>query len=55
MSKSVIETQTITENDNSTEDGEKSSWIKFCQKRGINPNLFMLKVTLFVMHGGEKN
>ena len=42
------ETQTSTED----KDG-KSAWAKFCIKRGINPNLLMLKVTLFVMHGGE--
>uniref|UniRef100_A0A1A9WZP5 Uncharacterized protein n=1 Tax=Glossina brevipalpis TaxID=37001 RepID=A0A1A9WZP5_9MUSC len=24
---------------------------EFCQKRGINPNLIMLKITLFVMYG----
>jgi hypothetical protein len=26
---------------------------KFCLKHGINPNLIMLKITLFVMYGGE--
>lgn len=26
---------------------------KFCQKKGINPNLIMLKITLFVMYGGK--
>lgn len=25
---------------------------KFCQRRGINSNLIMLKITLFVMYGG---
>lgn len=32
---------------------EKSKWSKFCQKRGVNSNLIMLKLSLFVMHGGE--
>jgi len=44
---STNETQTIQSED------EKSAWSRFCQKRNINANLFMLKVTLFVMHGGE--
>lgn len=44
---STNETQTTQ-----SEDG-KSAWSKFCQKRSINSNLIMLKVTLFVMHGGE--
>lgn len=26
---------------------------KFCRRHGINPNLVMLKITLFVMYGGE--
>lgn len=47
--KSSNETQT-----QSDENNKKSSWAKYCLKRGINPNLLMLKVTLFVMHGGEK-
>lgn len=38
----------------SDEDGKKSSFDNFCHKRGINSNLLMLKVTLFVMHGGKK-
>lgn len=46
--KSVNETQTATDDSN-----EKSSWEKFCRERGINSNLLMLKVTLFVMHGGN--
>lgn len=48
MKASSNETQTTTDDNN-----EKSSWEKFCHKRGINPNLLMLKTTLFVMHGGE--
>lgn len=26
---------------------------KFCRRHKINPNLVMLKITLFVMYGGE--
>lgn len=36
-----------------TDDSEKTAYGKFCQKHGINPNLIMLKVTLFVMYGGK--
>ncbi|EDX15329.1 GD11997 [Drosophila simulans] len=32
---------------------ELSRFGEFCQRRGINPNLIMLKITLFVMYGGE--
>lgn len=46
--KSVSETQTASD-----ENGEKSKWERFCRERGINSNLIMLKVTLFVMHGGK--
>lgn len=28
---------------------------KFCQRHGINSNLIMLKITLFVMYGGKLN
>lgn len=28
---------------------------KFCQRHGINSNLIMLKITLFVMYGGKCN
>jgi hypothetical protein len=35
------------------ENEEKSAWLKFCRKRKINPNLFMLKCSLFLLHGGE--
>lgn len=47
--KAAIETQT-----SKAEDSEKSAWSKFCQKRGVNSNLILLKVTLFVMHGGKR-
>lgn len=32
---------------------ELTKWGKFCQRHGINPNLIMLKITLFVMYGGK--
>lgn len=48
MKASSSETQTTPDNND-----EKSSWTRFCLKRGINPNLLMLKMTLFVMHGGN--
>lgn len=48
MKSSSNETQTATENKS-----EKSAWYRFCLRRGINPNLLMLKMTLFVMHGGK--
>ncbi|XP_058819544.1 uncharacterized protein LOC131682227 isoform X1 [Topomyia yanbarensis] len=32
-----------------------SKWDKFCMRRGINPNLIMLKVTLFVMYGATSS
>lgn len=49
MKASSNETQTMADDID-----EKSSWSKFCHKRGINPNLLMLKMTLFVMHGGKQ-
>lgn len=36
------------------EKSEKSGWARFCLRNGINPNLVMLKITLFVMHGGRR-
>lgn len=33
---------------------EKTAFSRFCHKHGINSNLIMLKVTLFVMYGGER-
>lgn len=30
-----------------------SQFGEFCRRNGINPNLIMLKITLFVMYGGE--
>ena len=43
------EMQTAPDEDNE----EKTAWAKFCGRHGVNPNLVMLKLTLFVMHGGE--
>lgn len=44
------ETQTTSDEKN-----EKSAWARFCHRRGINHNLLMLKMTLFVMHGGKRS
>lgn len=30
-----------------------TKFVDFCQRHNINPNLIMLKITLFVMYGGE--
>lgn len=32
---------------------ELTEFGKFCQRHGINPNLIMLKVSLFLMYGGK--
>lgn len=32
-----------------------SKFGEFCRRNGINPNLIMLKITLFVMYGGKYN
>ncbi|XP_017154292.1 uncharacterized protein LOC108163489 isoform X2 [Drosophila miranda] len=34
---------------------ELSKFGEFCQRRGINPNLIMLKITLFVMYGATSS
>ncbi|XP_043657299.1 uncharacterized protein LOC122622701 isoform X2 [Drosophila teissieri] len=34
---------------------ELSRFGEFCQRRGINPNLIMLKITLFVMYGATSS
>lgn len=39
-----------TEND--IEKPEQTKFSKFCDRHGINSNLIMLKITLFVMYGG---
>lgn len=36
-----------------TNDAEKTKYRQFCYKKGINPDLIMLKITLFVMYGGK--
>lgn len=38
-----------------TEIEKETTAQKFCRRHGINPNLVMLKITLFVMYGGEFN
>ena len=50
MAKEAIATETIHMD---YEKAEPTWWADFCQRRGINPNLIMLKITLFVMYGGE--
>lgn len=37
------------------EKSELSGFGRMCQKRGINPNLIMLKITLFVMYGATSS
>lgn len=36
-----------------TNDKPETKFGKFCDRKGINPNLIMLKITLFVMYGGK--
>lgn len=47
----------LKEKEMSTEDDidkpELTAFYKFCDRRGINANLIMLKITLFVMYGGK--
>ncbi|CRK88289.1 CLUMA_CG002068, isoform A [Clunio marinus] len=51
MKASTNETQTATDEN----EKRKSSWAKFCLNHGINSNLLMLKMTLFVMHGATSS
>lgn len=48
----------LKEKEMSTEDDidkpEETAFTKFCDRRGINANLIMLKITLFVMYGGKR-
>lgn len=39
--------------DTELEKPEMTNFGKFCQRHGINSNLIMLKITLFVMYGGK--
>lgn len=57
MGEEKIEEATkLKEKEMSTEDEiekpELTKFSKFCQRHGINSNLIMLKITLFVMYGG---
>ncbi|XP_068150568.1 uncharacterized protein [Drosophila tropicalis] len=55
MGKMVSEeTETVSETVH-TEKIELSRFGEFCQRRGINPNLIMLKITLFVMYGATSS
>ena len=54
----VEETTKLKEKECATEDEEiekpeLTKFGEFCQRRGINANLIMLKITLFVMYGGN--
>ncbi|XP_064535318.1 uncharacterized protein LOC135426224 isoform X2 [Drosophila montana] len=46
--------ETVTEATR-TEKVELSHFGEFCQRHGINPNLIMLKITLFVMYGATSS
>lgn len=37
------------------DDSNPSRFEKYCERFNINPNLVMLKVTLFMMYGGKIN
>lgn len=53
----VDEVSKLKEKEMSTEDElekpELTNFDKFCERHGINSNLIMLKITLFVMYGGK--
>lgn len=51
QNSSTTETQTEVKK---SDDEKNGPLAKFFEKHAINSNLVMLKVTLFVMHGGEK-
>ncbi|XP_037957428.1 uncharacterized protein LOC119687242 [Teleopsis dalmanni] len=44
-----------TATETQTEKAEHTKFAKFCQRKGINPNLIMLKITLFVMYGATSS
>lgn len=48
-----IMTSTMTDATDCDEKPELTRFGKFCARRGINSNLIMLKITLFVMYGGK--
>lgn len=49
LKEKEMSTETDLEKPDLTKFGE------FCQRHGINSNLIMLKITLFVMYGGNCN
>lgn len=53
--KAGEDVKTATEAATEPAEAEKpmTKYGKFCQKKGINPNLIMLKISLFVMYGGK--
>ena len=48
-----VKTATEVGTEPATDEKPMTKYGKFCQEKGINPNLIMLKITLFVMYGGE--
>lgn len=43
-----------TATDTTMDKTDMTKFNKYCQRHGINSNLIMLKITLFVMYGGKK-
>ncbi|XP_017849177.1 uncharacterized protein LOC108604281 isoform X1 [Drosophila busckii] len=54
MGKKMVSEEMATDASH-TEKIELSRFGEFCQRRGINPNLIMLKITLFVMYGATSS
>ncbi len=48
------EKDTMATDVGTNEKEELTKFGKFCQRHGINSNLIMLKISLFVMYGGRK-
>lgn len=48
------EKDTMATDIGTSEKPELTKFGKFCQRRGINSNLIMLKISLFVMYGGKE-
>lgn len=48
------EKDTMATDTGDDEKPELTKFGKFCQRHGINSNLIMLKISLFVMYGGRK-
>lgn len=52
LEERLKETEMSTEDD--IDKPEETAFTKFCDRHGINANLIMLKITLFVMYGGNE-